>query len=158
MNFHGLKSVKKGFLTVIIMVKIKVNKKLFYILKIYYIFFFLQASISFIDACICIWMSSFPALFLIIYEFFFCIDLFLLFLHKNSSFSLICLFLLSSVGRQILDEFRFRLCVRCQCISSITLTHTHTHSFSFFFFFFFSQSRTINISETNGSPNILSFV
>jgi hypothetical protein len=51
-----------------------------------------KAWISFIDACICIWMSSFPGLFAFIYEFLF-VDLFLL-LHKNSPLLLLLLLLL----------------------------------------------------------------
>ncbi len=66
-------------------------------------------------------MSSFPALFLIIYEFFF--------LSIYLSVSLIIVLL--CCWRQILDEFRFRLYVR---LINNPSTYTHTQfQFSFSF-------------------------
>lgn len=59
-----------------------------------------KASISCIDACICIWMSSFPGLFSFIYEFFF---------PTSKILRVFFFFFLSYCrSRQILDEFRFR--------------------------------------------------
>jgi hypothetical protein len=73
---------------------------------------------------------------------------------KNSSFFLsIYLSVSLIVVRPLLEANTWWVSFPFVCVSSVRLINnpsTHSHSFSFFFFF--SQSRTINISETNGSP------
>ncbi len=87
-------------------------------------------------------MSSFPALFLIIYEFFF--------LYWSISPSCLSVSLIFCCWRQILDEFRFRFYVR---LINNPSTYTHTQ-FQFFFFFFFSQSTSVRRTGVKASYHL----
>ncbi len=117
--------------------KTKVNKyKYIYIILIFlFLFFFKLESHSLMRIFAFEWVR-----FSVSFSLFMSFSFFFVYLS-------ICLFLLSSLVSVVGGKYLMSFVSVYVCVSSITLAHTHTVSV----FFFFSQSRTINISETNGS-------